>query len=207
MDDVIEHDKSFAPLDPELYQTKYSLHRHLMRVGLTCGGMARALDWPQEEVDLASASGQSHDLGKLEDICQRYRERREFTLEDRQIMSLHPHLSAERIATLKPHLRATDHPFIDKVMHVVRCHHKPYWLLDEQLRRIAYCVKIADAWNFHQEDRGYSVIKGPIEAYETLRQTDFILLEHDDGHKPYLGLMSELIESIREAFLLPGLVT
>lgn len=145
-----------------------STYAHCMNVALICNILATWLDFPPEEIELATACGLFHDIGKL--------------LVPHDIITKPGKLSADEYAEIQKHPVAgyqllMDQPMNDHVRFAALMHHErndgtgyPMHLAGNQIDKYARIVAIADVYEAMTAARVY---RGPlcpfrvIEIFET----------------------------------------
>jgi hypothetical protein len=153
-EDLRRHDEECQKLDPEKYDTEYSLLLHNQNVaeGLRMLGEERGAD----DIDLALLyiAGLGHDLGKLAPCCIIYRCPRKLTAEEMKVMARHSFLSEEHMQKYRKWLRKEDLHILHDACILDRHHHDPYRIGPPRLRRFGWDLMAIDMLVALKETRG-----------------------------------------------------
>lgn len=185
-----EHDSKWkGQIDPR-YNSLYSILNHCVRVGQVASKMAKYLGLSEIEVTIVELAGLLHDISKIKEACENYREVRPWNDEERHAFdSLHQRLSQEEVFVLgRKMLRAEDRYFMDTVAIIVGNHHSWYRPSMPSIRFKCLIISLADSFVTLQEDRGYRRALGEFQAVEKLHQDITEMLTKE----VYLAFVGEL---------------
>jgi diguanylate cyclase (GGDEF)-like protein len=140
---------------------------HSERVALHVEGIARRLGLDEELVEELKLAGRLHDLGKIAVSDSILQKPAELTLEERDHVSMHPHLGASLLDGMD--IRPVD---------VWIRHHHEHWdgsgypdgLEGDQIPLGSRVILVADAYDAMTSDRSYSPAASPDEALAELQR-------------------------------------
>lgn len=154
--------------------------RHLERIARYCELIGGALIGRHHEVDAAWIEGlklasSMHDIGKVGIPDAILLKRGPLTLQERQLMELHPLIGADTLVAIRK--RVGDDDLINMSIQVTLSHHErydgtgyPYGLSGEQIPLAARIVALADVYDALTSDRVYREAGTHEEAVEAIRR-------------------------------------
>lgn len=140
-------------------------HGHTERVAEYAVGIARAMDFPPEEVQRIQFGAFLHDIGKVHTEDHVLRKPDALTEEEWKIVKMHPLRGAEMVRGVR---------FLERVVDIIRHHHEridgkgyPDGLSGDEISLAARIVNVADAFDAMTTDRPY---RTGLDTDEAIRQ-------------------------------------
>jgi putative nucleotidyltransferase with HDIG domain len=142
-------------------------HGHTERVARYAVGLARAMDFPPEEVQRIQFGAFLHDIGKVHTEDHVLHKPDALTEEEWKIVKMHPLRGAEMVKGVK---------FLERVVDIIRHHHErvdgkgyPDGLSGEEISLAAKVVNVADAFDAMTTDRPY---RSGLSVEDAIRQME-----------------------------------
>jgi putative nucleotidyltransferase with HDIG domain len=142
-------------------------HGHTERVAEYAVGIARAMDFPPEEVQRIQFGAFLHDIGKVHTEDHVLHKPDALTEEEWKIVKMHPLRGAEMVRGVK---------FLERVVDIIRHHHEridgkgyPDGLSGDEISLAAKIVNVADAFDAMTTDRPY---RAGLDTDEAVRQLE-----------------------------------
>ncbi|CAN5124556.1 hypothetical protein BH11PAT3_BH11PAT3_3160 [soil metagenome] len=146
-------DSEFAQIEDPNIQSWYSLLDHSHRVSLVVADIAERRGCSPQEVEEARAAGFLHDVGKLDPSCIAYRQNRILNPYEKLAIDTHADISGAMILQNLHKVRPEDKEFLIKIYPLVLYHHRPWMLVDKNLRQMGYDLMISDIFVSLMETR------------------------------------------------------
>jgi putative nucleotidyltransferase with HDIG domain len=167
-------------------------HGHTERVAQYAVGLARAMEFPPEEVQRIQFGAFLHDIGKVHTEDHVLHKPDALTEEEWKIVKMHPLRGAEMVKGVR---------FLERVVDIIRHHHErvdgkgyPDGLSGDEISQAAKVVNVADAFDAMTTDRPY---RAGLSVDEAIRQ-----MEEKAGTQFDAEVVEVMVAAIRSGQLL-----